>query len=132
MAWFASQGLLLSGQFLNDFLSAASPADLQRFVPGTSPAEAQRLRLLVDLFPAFGALAVIVCLVLIVQQQTALKLLLAASGVVPLVAWAIGITRLPPGSTPQIGLWLIAIGSLAVVVGATFDLIRAPTRQMSE
>ena len=45
--------------------------------------------------------------------------------VVPLAAWAIGITRLPPGSTPQIRLWLIACGALAVVVGAAFEFGRA-------
>src|SRR5213593_1580645 len=57
MPWFSSQGLLLSGQFLHVFLS--NPGDLRRFLPGStgSPAEAQLLRALVDLFPACGVLA---------------------------------------------------------------------------
>src|SRR5439155_16874787 len=57
MPWFSSQGLLLSGQFLHHFLS--NPGDLRRFLPGSSgtPAEAQLLRSLVDLFPACGAVA---------------------------------------------------------------------------
>src|SRR5579864_8309119 len=54
MPWFSSQGLLLSGQFLHTFLSSASPADLRRFLPASSPNEVQSLRLLVDLFPACG------------------------------------------------------------------------------
>jgi hypothetical protein len=62
MPWFASQGLLLSGQFLHTFLATSAPADVQRFVPGSSPAEVQLLRWLVDLFPACGALVVVLCL----------------------------------------------------------------------
>src|SRR5712672_1788704 len=62
MPWFSSQGLLLSGQFLHQFLS--NPGDLRRFLPGSSgsPAEAQLLRALVDLFPACGVVAVIATL----------------------------------------------------------------------
>src|SRR5205807_2749966 len=62
MPWFSSQGLLLSGQFLHQFLS--NPGDLRRFLPGSSgsPGEAQLLRALVDLFPACGAVAVVAAL----------------------------------------------------------------------
>jgi hypothetical protein len=124
MPWFASQGLLLSGQFLNDFLAAASPTDLQRFVPGTGASEARLLRLLVDLFPACGALAVLVCLLVTLWvNHVLLGVLLALSGLVPLLAWAVGISRLPPGSTAEIGLWLIAAGSIAILVGATFEFL---------
>ena len=121
MPWFASQGLLLSGQFLNDYLSSARIADLQRFLPGISPGEAQLLRLLVDLFPTCGAVAALVCLLITVQPRTALKFLLALSGIMPLAAWAIGVTRLPPGSSSQVGLWLIVCGSLAVLLGAIIE-----------
>ena len=130
MPWFVSQGLLLSGQFLNDFLSSASPADLQRLVPGTSPTQAQLPRLLVNLFPACGLLGAVLSILLAVVPHVALKLLLALSGIVPLVAWAIGVTSLPPGSTPQIGLWLIASGSLAVLLGALLEF--AATRPRIE
>lgn len=127
MPWFASQSLLLSGQFLNDFLAAASPADLQRFVPGTSPTEARLLRILVDLFPACGGLAACLCLLLSIATLRpafiVLKVLLGLTGLVPLVAWAGGITRLPPGSSAQIGLWLIACGSLTVLLGAGLELL---------
>ena len=128
MPWFASQGLLLSGQFLNDFLASASLADLQRFVPGTSPAEAQLLRLLVDLFPAFGGLAVALCVLLSLRHHAVLKITLGVCGIIPLAAWAIGITRLPPGSPPQIGLWFIACGSLSIVAGAALEFQQTAPR----
>jgi hypothetical protein len=132
MPWFASQGLLLSGQFLNDFLGSASAADLQRFLPGSSPNEARLLRALVDLFPVCGGLATVFCLLLTLSLPrpgyTVLKLGLILSGVVPLVAWAGGISRLPPGSGAQIGLWLIAFGSLAVLLGAAAEFAAARAR----
>jgi hypothetical protein len=122
MPWFASQGLLLSGQFLNDFLAAASPADLQRFVPGTGPTEARLLRILVDLFPSCGVVAAVVCLLITLWANVVvLDVLLALSGLLPLVAWAVGVGRLPQGSTAQVGLWLIAVGSLAILLGATLE-----------
>jgi hypothetical protein len=123
MPWFASQGLLLSGQFLNDFLAGATPADLQRFMPGTTPTEARLLRLLVDLFPLCGALAAVLCLIKTLWANLiALDVVLTLSGLVPLIAWAIGISRLPPGSSSQVGLWLIAVGALAIILGAAFEL----------
>ena len=62
MPWFSTQQLLLSGQFLHQFL--ANPGDLRRFLPGSSgdPAEAQLLRGLVDLFPVCGSLAILATL----------------------------------------------------------------------
>jgi hypothetical protein len=128
MPWFATQGLLLSGQFLNDFLASASAADLQRFMPGTSPNAARLLRGLVDFFPACGALAALLCVLLTVRASTIARFVLVLSGLAPLVAWAGGITGLPPGSTAQIGLWLLACGSLAIVLGAALELAAARNR----
>jgi hypothetical protein len=129
MPWFSAQNLLLSGQFLHQFLS--NPGDLRRFLPGSSgsPAEAQLLRALVDLFPVCGGIAIVAALTggLVPHWRAPSNVLLGLSGALPLVAWAIGITRLPPGSNAEIGLWLIATGSLAVLVGLALDL-RAPRK----
>ena len=137
MPWFSSQGLLLSGQFLHTFLSSASPADLRRFLPASSPAEVQALRLLVDLFPACGFVGGTATLTGGLVQQRALKLvanlLLGISGLVALVAWACGISQLPSGSAPEVGLWLIAASSLAMLAGLTADLLitRQPAQRGS-
>src|SRR6266851_1326142 len=120
MPWFASQGLLLSGQFLHVFLASASAADLQRFLPGSNPTEVQLLRLLVDLLPASGAVAAVMSLV---GRRFVVDLVLAVSGLVPLLAWSVGQTRLPSGSSPEIGLWLIPASSLAVCLAATLELL---------
>jgi hypothetical protein len=44
MPWFGTQGLLLSGAFLNQFLSTTPAPDLRRVMPGASggPQEAQQ------------------------------------------------------------------------------------------
>src|SRR5919204_5105389 len=125
MPWFSSQGLLLSGHFLHTFLTSASAADLRRFLPSSSPSEIQLLRVLVDLFPVCGALAAVAALVggLSTRATHVLNLLLAASGLVPLLAWAGGTTRLPPGSSPESGLWLISVGSIAVLVSALLEFL---------
>jgi hypothetical protein len=128
MPWFASQGLLLSGEFLHTFLSTSSPADIQRFVPGTTPAEQQLLRLLVDLFPAAGVLAALLSLAGAAAPRPAtsmLDALLALSGLVALAAWAAGVPRLPQGARWEIGLWLIAVSALAVLSGAALELAAA-------
>src|SRR6266699_2434023 len=107
MPWFSSQGLLLSGQFLHQFLS--NPGDLRRFLPGSNgnPVESQLLRALVDLFPACGAVAVVAALAggLMRTWHRPANVLLGVSGLLPLLGWAAGITRLPPGANPEIGLW---------------------------
>jgi len=126
MPWFGSQGLLLSGQFLYTFLASASRADLQRFLPSSSPTEVQMLRVLVALFPVCGLLAAASALlggIVRGHGRTAFNIVLALGGVVPLVAWGGGITRLPAGSTPEVGLYLIALGSIAVLVGLGLEVL---------
>ena len=122
MPWFSSQGLLLSGQFLHLFLS--NPGDLRRYLRGSSgsPGEAQLLRALVDLFPACGAIAFVAALAGAFVRRLAMNILLGLAGAIPLIGWAIGITRLPPGANPEIGLWVIASASAGVLVGLAFDL----------
>jgi hypothetical protein len=124
MPWFGSQGLLLSGQFLNRFLATASQADLQRFIPNSSPTEVQLLRGLVVLFPFCGVVAAVAALVggLIARGAGALNVVLGLAGLVPLVAWAVGVGRLPAGSSPDIGLTVIAAGSAAVLAGLVLEL----------
>ena len=123
MPWFSAQNLLLSGQFLHQFL--ANPGDLRRFLPGSSgtPAEAQMLRALVDLFPVCGGVAALASLVGgLTPWRVPANVVLGLAGIVPLVGWAGGITRLPPGASAEVGLWLIAIGSVAVLAGLGLDL----------
>jgi hypothetical protein len=126
MPWFSTQGLLLSGQFLHQFLS--NPTDLRRFLPGSSgsPAEAQALRALVDLFPVFGALAALCALIggLTSRGRRIADVLLGLAGVVPFVGWAVGVTRLPPGANAEVGLWLIPGGSAAVLIGLALERLR--------
>lgn len=123
MPWFNTQNLLLSGQFLHNFLG--NPGDLRRFLPGSSgsPAEAQLLRALVDLFPTCGGLAMVAALLggLRAAWRNPADLVLAITGAVPLVGWGLGITRLPSGANPEIGLWLIVVGSVAVLLGLGLD-----------
>ena len=127
MPWFSSQGLLLSGQFLHTFLSSASPADLRRFLPTSSPTEVQLLRILVDLFPVCGLVAAIAALSggVFLPMRLASNVVLGLAGVVPLVAWIVGISRLPAGAAPEIGLWLIAAGSVGVVAGLLLEILGA-------
>src|ERR671933_2906900 len=116
MPWFSAQNLLLSGQFLHQFL--ANPGDLRRFLPGSSgsPAEAQMLRALVDLFPVCGGVAAVAALVGgLTPLRLPANLVLGLAGVVPPVGWGGGITRLPPGANAAVGLWLIAIASVDVL-----------------
>jgi hypothetical protein len=124
MPWFSTQGLLLSGQFLHNFLVGAAPADLQRFLPGSSPTEAQLLRWLVDFFPLSGAVAAIAALVggLSAGLWMPAKVVLALSGCLALVAWAVGLTQLPAGARPEVGLWLIGGGAILVILGLVLEV----------
>lgn len=123
MPWFAIQGLLLSGDFLARFLG--NPAQLRQFAPALagSPGDVQLLRLLVYLFPLFGLLATILALVhgLRSRRPVWLAILLSVSGIVPLVALLGGVTRLPPGATAEVGLWILGVGSAAIGTGPWLD-----------
>jgi hypothetical protein len=131
MPWFGSQGLLLSGQFLDMVLATASPAQLQQFLPGATPGELQLLRVLVDLFPACGALAALGALIggLTARGRLGADSIVGLGGLAPLLAWAAGITRLPAGAEPEIGLWLLALGSLAILIGLILDVATRSRRR---
>lgn len=121
MPWFSTQGLLLSGQFLDNFL--ARPADLGRFLPGVSVDEARALKVLVDAFPVCGAGIAISALVGGLARPLArgADAVLALAAVVPFVGWALGVGRLPPGSVAEIGLWLMPLGSVAAAFGLVLE-----------
>src|ERR1700694_1729679 len=57
MPWFGSQGIILTGAFLDQLLGSTN--DLRRLLPGSAggPLEVQLLRTLVDFFPIVGAVA---------------------------------------------------------------------------
>src|SRR5688572_30795694 len=90
---------LLSGDFLNRFLSGANPAELRRMMPGFggTPAELQGLRALVLLFPACGALAALLALAAALRPRlrVLLNIALVICGLVPLAAAAAGLSLLP-------------------------------------
>ena len=125
MPWFSSQGLLLSGQFLHNFLGNASAADLRRFLPNSSATEVQLLRTLVDLFPIAGAIAAAAALIggLAQGARTAANVVEALVGAIPLLAWAVGITRLPQGANAEVGLYVIAAGAIGTLAAAIFDFL---------
>jgi hypothetical protein len=125
MPWFGTQGILLSGQFLHTFLSNATPNQLAQFLPGTGPTEVLLLRGLVDGVPVSGALAALTVLVggLVSRGRAALNSIAALSGLVALVGWVVGMSRLPPGGAPEVGLWLIGLCALAVLVGLAGELL---------
>lgn len=123
MPWFGTQGLILTGDFLTRFLG--SSVDLRRFLPGASggSGEVLALRGLVYLFPTCGALAALLTIAACTRSTAgrAIGLGLAASGLVPLLALGIGVTRLPAGASLEVGLGLIGAGSLAVLLGLGLD-----------
>jgi hypothetical protein len=126
MPWFAvsvsGQGVLLSGQFLGRFLSGTN--DLSRVMPGAAggPTEVRLLLGLVYLFPACGALAALVAAATALRARRGRwNAVLLVVGAVPLAALAIGLGRLPPGASPELGLWVIGVGALAVLLGAALD-----------
>lgn len=128
MPWFGMQGILLTGSVLS--LILGSPNDVRRFLPGTSDAEVQALRALVYLFPASGALTALLVVLgaLRAGLRGPLRFVVAISGLVPLVALLLGVSRLPAGSSHEVGLWLIGAGSLAVLLGVGLDLLLARRR----
>jgi hypothetical protein len=126
MPWFGTQGLILPGDFLARFLG--STGDLRRFLPGASggSGEVLALRGLVYLFPTCGALAALLTSVACTRPAAGrvIGLGLAASGLVPLLALGIGLTRLPAGASLEVGLGLIGVGSLAVLLGLGLEGLR--------
>jgi len=56
-----------------------------------------------------------------------LDLALGASGLIPLVALLGGVTRLPPGSALEVGMWTLGVGAAAIAAGPWLD--RALTRR---
>ena len=131
MPWFGTQGLLLSGAFLNEFLSGTT--DLRRLVPGASgnPGEAQLLRGLVDLFPACGALGALLALVAGLRRRSAPAwgVVLAVLGGVPLAALIVGLGRLPPGSSLEVGLWTIGLGGACLCLGGLLETLSGSGRR---
>ena len=123
MPWFAIQGLLLSGDFLARFLG--NPAQLRQFAPAlaAAPSDVQLLRTLVYLFPLLGGLGTVLALVHGFWRRRPgwLSILLTLSGLIPLVALLGGVTQLPPGSSPEIGLWTLGVGSALIVAGPWVD-----------
>src|SRR5437879_11816206 len=102
MPWFSAQNLLLSGQFLHQFLG--NPGDLRRFLPGSSgtAAEAQQLRLLVAVFPACAVVATLATLAggLARAGRRLATAVLGLTGWGPLAGWGAGSTRLPAAPRP--------------------------------
>jgi hypothetical protein len=129
MPWFgvrmSGQGIILTGEFLGEFLG--NNADLRRFLPGvTDPTEGERLRLLVYFFPASGGLAAVLALLGMGRASLGrwLCLGLALCGLLPLLALVASLSRLPPGASPEMGLWLIGLGAVAILLGAALDFRR--------
>jgi hypothetical protein len=124
MPWFGSQGLILTGAFLDQLLG--STPDLRRLLPGAAggPLEVQLLRALVDFFPLAGVLAALVALVgwLRPGWRLAGNVVLSVLAVLALAALGGGVSRLPPGATWEVGLWLIGAGALAILGGVGLDV----------
>jgi hypothetical protein len=127
-----TQGALLSGDVLGRLLGGT--ADLRQFVPGSTgdPMEARLLRALVFLFPVCGALAAGLALLEgWLGRRRWLAVLVVIVGVVPLAGLLIGLTRLPPTASREIGLWLIGVGSAAVVLGPILNALLARRQRLT-
>jgi hypothetical protein len=124
MPWFGSQGVILTGAFLDQLLG--STTDLRRLLPGAAggPLEVQLLRALVDLFPIAGGLAAVVTLLVTLRPgwRLAADVVVGVCGVLALVALVGGVSRLPPGATFEVGLWLIGAGGLLLLAGVALDV----------
>jgi hypothetical protein len=79
---------------------------------------------LVDLFPVCGGIGAITAVLgaIVVPLRLISNVLLGLCGLIPLLAWAGGVTQLPAGSASEIGLWLMVVGSVAMLVGLAADL----------
>lgn len=126
MPWFGTQGIILTGSFLSQFLGNAR--DLRQFLPGSSggAAEVQLLRGLVYFFPVCGGLAAVLTVAGWVwpRLRRVTHWLLAILGLVVLIALIVGQGRLPETASREVGLWTIGLGALAILIGAAFDLSR--------
>jgi len=124
MPWFGSQGIILTGAFLDRLLG--STTDLRRLLPGATggPLEILLLRALVNFFPIAGALAALLSGVVTVwpAQRLVGNIAIAGCALLALVALAGGVSRLPPGATWEVGLWLIGAGALALLAGVGLDV----------
>ncbi len=127
MPWFAIQGLLLSGDFLARFLG--NPGQVRQFAPvlAGDPGDVRLLRALVYLFPLSGLLATGLALMhgLWRGRPGWLGVLLSLSGLVPLAALLGGVTRLPPGSTVEAGLWTLGADAAAILASPWLDRLLA-------
>jgi len=123
MPWFGTQGIVLTGAFLGQFLGGAG--DLRRVLPGSSggQAEVQLLRALVSLFPSSGALTVLAAALGAARPslRRPVNLVLAIGGLIPLLALVLGVSRLPPNASFEVGLWLIGAGAIAILIGVAME-----------
>jgi hypothetical protein len=127
-----AQGALLSGNVLGRLLSGTT--DLRQFIPGSSgnPLEAQALRALIYLFPICGVLAAALALLEgWLGRRRALTILLMVVGVVPLIGVLGGLSLLPPNASREVGLWLIGIGSAAIVLGPLVNILLARRQHLT-
>jgi hypothetical protein len=122
MPWLSvrmgTQGILLSGDSLSQQLGNVT--DLRQLLPGASgnPLEATALRALIVLFPVSGGIAAALALLEGWLGRTRwLSALLTVSGAVPLIGLLGGLQVLPPMAAREHGLWLMGLGSLAVILG---------------
>ena len=127
-----TQGALLSGNVLGRLLSGTT--DLRQFIPGSSgnPLEAQALRALIYLFPVCGALAAALALLEgWLGGRRLLMVLLVIVGLVPLAGLLGGLAFLPPNSSREVGLWLIGVGSAAIVLGPVLNVLLARQQHLT-
>jgi hypothetical protein len=130
---FGAQGALLSGDVLGRLLGTTS--DLRQFIPGSSgnPLEAQALRALIFLFPSAGALAAVLALLEgALGRRRLLAGLIVVVGLVPLIGLLVGLTRLPPNASRELGLWLNGVGSVAVVLGPVLNALLARRQRQTQ
>ena len=125
MPWFEVQRLIMTGQFLNDFL--AGTTDLRQFLPGftSGPGQVAQLRALVLLFPVCGALATLMAVLgaTLPRARRPIDAVLVLAGLVALAALAAGLTQLPAGARVHVGLWLIGAGGAAILLGVALERV---------
>jgi hypothetical protein len=94
--------------------------------------EAQALRALIYLFPTCGILAAALALLEGWRgRRRPLTALLVVVGVVPLIGVLGGLSFLPPNASREVGLWLIGIGSAAIVLGPVVNVLLARRQHLT-